>query len=179
MTDQETLALLEGIRANRIYITHKKFTVYTDHLATSYLQSIKSATGRLFRWALQLQHYTFDIIHKPGKTQHIDGLSRIKYKPGPEDPDDELTNDDLAYATITEEEIEEIHDEETALAREELLQEFRVKDEEANGRITQIKFLYEDKVSVDTSKSTQETKLEYDKNNDISSILYALRTNLK
>ena len=41
---------------------------------------IKGPTGKLARWALQLQQYDFDIIHQPGKSHgNADALSRLPY----------------------------------------------------------------------------------------------------
>lgn len=36
-SEQEMLAILEGIRAYRIYLSDKKFTIYTDHKALKYV----------------------------------------------------------------------------------------------------------------------------------------------
>lgn len=41
VTDQECLAVIDGIKANKHYLSHKPFTVYTDHKALTYLQSLK------------------------------------------------------------------------------------------------------------------------------------------
>jgi hypothetical protein len=57
-----------------------KFTVHTDNLALQWLNTIKQSTGRLFRWSILLQGYTFDIIHKSGKLNPVaDALSRRSY----------------------------------------------------------------------------------------------------
>ena len=42
--------------------------------------NVKDATGRLARWALMLQQYSFDIIHRPGcQNGNADALSRRPY----------------------------------------------------------------------------------------------------
>ena len=54
-----------------------KFKVVTDHSALTWLMSITEPTGRLARWAIYLQSYTFDIEHRKGiKHQNVDVLSR-------------------------------------------------------------------------------------------------------
>src|SRR5688572_33292681 len=60
--------------------TDSPFTVYTDHISLKYVQSLKMSTGRLLRWSLQLQQYTFDVRFKKGKTNtNADALSRRSY----------------------------------------------------------------------------------------------------
>lgn len=53
----------------------------TDHNALVWLQTAKH-TGRLERWALKLQEFNFQIIHRPGKSTCncvADALSRREY----------------------------------------------------------------------------------------------------
>ena len=80
ITDKEGLALVEGIQHFRHYLTNTKFTVFTDNVSVKYLQSIKDCQGRLGRWSILLQGYTFEIKHKPGSKNHTaDYLSRQTY----------------------------------------------------------------------------------------------------
>lgn len=86
-SEQEMLAILEGIRAYRIYLSDKKFTIYTDHKALKYVMDQKRSTGRLARWAMEIQGYQFEIIHKPGKSNQVaDALSRRHYEDEMHDP---------------------------------------------------------------------------------------------
>ena len=91
ITEKETLALVDGIRHFKVYLTHAKFLVYTDHSATKFLQNTKDPTGRLGRWALFLQSYQYDIVHKPGRIHNnADALSRMPHsKPPPQDSFDD------------------------------------------------------------------------------------------
>ena len=69
-TEREALALVEG----------RKFTVVTDHISLCWLMNVKDASGRLARWALLLQHYDFNIIHRLGRIHvNADCLSRRPY----------------------------------------------------------------------------------------------------
>ena len=54
-----------------------KFEVITDHSALVWLMNLKDPNGRLARWAIYLQSYDFEIIHRKG-TNHtnVDALSR-------------------------------------------------------------------------------------------------------
>ncbi|VDI57292.1 Hypothetical predicted protein [Mytilus galloprovincialis] len=63
-TEQECLAVLEGVKHFRAYLT-RRFRIFTDHKALKYLMDQKVAVGKLGRWALKLQDFDFDIVHKP------------------------------------------------------------------------------------------------------------------
>lgn len=68
--------MLEGIAAFRPYLVHSRFTIVTDHEALVWLQTAKH-TGRLERWALKLQEYNFQIIHRTCTSNLVaDALSR-------------------------------------------------------------------------------------------------------
>lgn len=76
-TEKECLAILWGIRKMRQYLEGYKFTVITDHLSLKWLQSINNPTGRLARWALELQQYDFTIQYRRGNENVVaDALSR-------------------------------------------------------------------------------------------------------
>lgn len=54
-----------------------EFTVVTDHYSLLWLQNLKDLTGRLARWAVRLQQYSFKIVHRKGKENVVaDMLSR-------------------------------------------------------------------------------------------------------
>lgn len=76
-TERECLAVIFAIEKLRAYLEGYKFIVVTDHHSLVWLHNLKEPTGRLARWALRLQQYDFDIIHRKGK-EHVvpDLLSR-------------------------------------------------------------------------------------------------------
>ena len=77
-TEREALAVVEGIKRYQVYLHGQKFYVHTDHHALQWFMSIKDPTGKLARWALQLQHYNFEIIHRPGACiGNADAISRL------------------------------------------------------------------------------------------------------
>ena len=80
ITDKEGLALVEGIQHFKHYLANQKFIVYTDNVSVKYLQKIKDCQGRLGRWGILLQGYTFDIRHRSGSQNcTADFLSRQRY----------------------------------------------------------------------------------------------------
>ena len=95
-TEREALALVEGIKKFQPYLHNHKFTVVTDHSSLRWLMNVKDASGRLARWALLLQQYDFNIVHRPGRIHgNADCLSRRPYdscamsslsKEGPQTP---------------------------------------------------------------------------------------------
>ena len=88
-TEREALAVVAGVKRYQPYLAGNKFYIHTDHGSLSWLMRIKDPTGRLARWALQynfsrwalqLQQYNFEIIHRAGTSNgNADALSRRSY----------------------------------------------------------------------------------------------------
>ena len=75
-TKKECLAVVWGIKNFRNYLTASHFKVYTDHYCLRWLQSMEHESALLHRWAVQLEDYDFEVLHRPGKNQgHADALS--------------------------------------------------------------------------------------------------------
>ena len=77
VTEQECLALVDGVRYFRIYLEGTKFKAFTDHIALKWLLKFDSTKKRLYRWSQELSNYDFEVIHTPGERMaHVDALSR-------------------------------------------------------------------------------------------------------
>ena len=73
----ECLAAVWAVVHFRPYLYGQSFTLVTDHQPLRWLMTNDKLTGKLARWALILQEYDFDVVHKAG-TAHLDtdGISR-------------------------------------------------------------------------------------------------------
>ena len=79
ITEKECLAVLFGIKTFQNYLHGVTFKVVTDHSALSWLKSNKEPNTRLNRWAIYLQSYDCEIIHRKGVNHsNVDALSRPK-----------------------------------------------------------------------------------------------------
>lgn len=77
VTERECLAVLWACDHLRSYLEGVPFTVITDHHALLWLRNLKDPRGRLVRWAVALQQYDFEIVHRKGKDHLVpDCLSR-------------------------------------------------------------------------------------------------------
>ena len=64
-------------RLRSCYLEGYHFKVVTDHASLLWLDNLKEPCGRLSRWAVRLQQYDFEIIHRKGKEHEApDALSR-------------------------------------------------------------------------------------------------------
>lgn len=78
--EKEVGAALWAIERFRGYVEYSNFVLETDHQAISWLHKLKDPSGRLGRWAMQLQMYDFQVRYRAGSCQAMkppDALSRI------------------------------------------------------------------------------------------------------
>lgn len=76
-SERELLSVVFAVEKFRPYIDGTHFIVVTDHSALKWLHKMKDPHGRLARWAMKLQQFDFEIIHRPGKGNIVaDALSR-------------------------------------------------------------------------------------------------------
>ncbi|GBN22732.1 Transposon Tf2-9 polyprotein [Araneus ventricosus] len=76
-TEREALAVVWALDKFRGYIEGADIIVASDHQPLKWLMTLSSSTGRLARWALQIQTYNLKIDYFPGKCNVVaDMLSR-------------------------------------------------------------------------------------------------------
>lgn len=84
ISEQECLGIVWAIRKLRPYLHGARFELITDHSALKWLMSIREPTSRLTRWAIYLQAYDFEIIHRKGTAHtNVDILSRPRMEEQP------------------------------------------------------------------------------------------------
>ena len=77
--EKECLAVVWGIKRFHLYLYGVPFVLQTDHEPLKYMNSAKFANGRLMRWAMFLQSYTFRVeAIKGSENVGADYLSRAE-----------------------------------------------------------------------------------------------------
>lgn len=77
--EQELLAIHWAINHFRPYLYGRRFVVKTDHRPLVFLFSMKDPASKLTRMRLDLEEYSFDVIHVSGKENvGPDALSRVE-----------------------------------------------------------------------------------------------------
>lgn len=76
-TEKECACLVWAVQKLSCYLAGSRFIIETDHCPLRWLQSTSSKNGRLLRWSLVLQQYSYEIRYKKGSLNgNADGLSR-------------------------------------------------------------------------------------------------------
>ncbi|GFX19981.1 retrovirus-related Pol polyprotein from transposon 17.6 [Trichonephila clavipes] len=76
-TEREALAVVWALKKFRGYIEGTEITVASDHQPLKWLLNLKSPTGRLARWALEIQSFNLKVQYIPGNANVVaDMLSR-------------------------------------------------------------------------------------------------------
>ena len=77
VTEKECLAAVDSVRHFQAYLLGAPFQLVTDHKALTSLQHMTGGGARVTRWALSLQPFTYQVVHRQGaRHQDADGLSR-------------------------------------------------------------------------------------------------------
>ncbi|GFS50244.1 retrovirus-related Pol polyprotein from transposon 17.6 [Trichonephila clavipes] len=70
-TEREALAVVWALKKFRGYIEGTEITVASDHQPLKWLLNLKSPTGRLARWALEIQSFNLKVQYIPGKANVV------------------------------------------------------------------------------------------------------------
>jgi len=75
--EKEALALVVAVRAFSVYFGSAPVIVYTDHSPLQFINQMANTNQKLLRWSLELQQYSLEIRHRPGRDNRLpDILSR-------------------------------------------------------------------------------------------------------
>ncbi|GBG69670.1 hypothetical protein CBR_g4501 [Chara braunii] len=87
----ECYAVVWGIQHFHQYLYGQKFRLVTDHEPLLALKKLTNYTGMIGRWAVRLQEYDFDIVHrKTERHDNADGLTRL-HRPAKVPKGEEIT----------------------------------------------------------------------------------------
>ena len=77
-TELEGLVVVAAVDHFNPYLITHPFVVETDHRALVFLNTAQHTNGRLARWAMRWQPYSFQIGYRPGSCNtNADALSRL------------------------------------------------------------------------------------------------------
>jgi RNase H-like domain found in reverse transcriptase len=75
--EKEALALVVAVRACSVYFGSAPVIVYSDHSPLQFINTMRNFNQKLLRWSLELQQYSLEIRHRPGRFNLLpDLLSR-------------------------------------------------------------------------------------------------------
>ena len=78
VTRRELLAVVVFTNKFRHYLLGRPFRLRTDHGSLLWLHNFKEPEGQLARWIEKLQEFTYEIVHREGRSHNnADAMSRI------------------------------------------------------------------------------------------------------
>ncbi|GAU89823.1 hypothetical protein RvY_02327 [Ramazzottius varieornatus] len=95
-SEKELWAVIYGLKKFRQYLD-SDFEVLTDHSALQWLRNLKDPVSRLGRWAVYLEQWNFNVVHKPA-TQMEDFDCSGRKPVEPPIPEDAASCDSLCCA---------------------------------------------------------------------------------
>jgi hypothetical protein len=109
MTERDGLAMIYALQKFRHYLLGSHFKFFTDHSALKYLVNKPVLEGRICRWFLLFQEFSFKVVIKPGRCNvELDHLSRLESGESGGAVDDQLRDLELFWVEAIPEYLEDI-----------------------------------------------------------------------
>jgi hypothetical protein len=97
-TEREGLAMIYALQKFRHYLLSSHFKFFTDHYALKYLVNKHVLEGRICRWLLLFQEFSFEVIILPGRCNvGPDHMSIIESGESGGSVDDQLLDEDMFW----------------------------------------------------------------------------------
>ena len=78
-SELELFAIIFALRDCKHYLWNVPVKIVTDNKALTYLHTMKHTNGRLYRWAIELENFDYEIVYNKGINNPADYLSRINH----------------------------------------------------------------------------------------------------
>ena len=106
---KECLAIVWALQYFHHYLFGRTFVIVTDHRPLKWLQTMKPKSAQMERWMCDLQAYSFEVKHRPGKCNgNADFLSRCPVEEKKEEVAVISATDDVLSSQEADEECAEL-----------------------------------------------------------------------
>jgi len=126
-TRKELLAIVNGLKQFRQYLTGRHFIISTDHAALSWLRRTPEPMPQLARWLTFIEEFDYEIVRRHGKRHaNADGLSRrarpraVRHEGAVESASQNTNSEQLNAAHDTDIESDEVMDSEQSEREEQI-----------------------------------------------------------
>ena len=79
-SELELFAIIFALRDCKHFLWNVPIKIVTDNKALTYLHTMKHTNGRLYRWAIELENFEYEIVYGKGINNPADYLSRLNHK---------------------------------------------------------------------------------------------------
>jgi hypothetical protein len=108
-TKMEGFVMIYALQKFRNYFLGSHFKFFIDHYALKYLVNKPVLEGRICRWLLMFQEFSFEVIVKPGRCNvGPNNLSKLESGKSDREVDDQLLNANLFWIEAIPEYLEDI-----------------------------------------------------------------------
>ena len=101
-TEKEALGAEWACERFHVYVYGMKFVVETDHKPLEVIYGPRSRPcARIEQWVLRLQPYDFSVIHRPGRENIADALSRLLHRKVEPDNHQRCTEEYVRFVAVS------------------------------------------------------------------------------